>query len=122
MEKYTDTDIINDVIDYLSQLQNRPFMTIIEMETSTEAGGRVMHTGMKFYASSQYIKDNKMIRTLQATDLDGDYLGVDVKNILELHVDWDHEKHIIPDSLLKNPLLKKVRFTAPPQRKVTWGK
>lgn len=42
MEKYTDLDTINDAIDFLSQLQNKPVMTIIEMETPTEAGGGVL--------------------------------------------------------------------------------
>lgn len=60
---------------------------------------------MKYFASSQYIKNNKMIRTLRAVNVEGDILDVGVKNIRELHVYWDHLKYNVPHYLL-DPLLK----------------
>lgn len=136
MEKYTDLDIINDAIDFLSQLQNKPVMTIIEMETPTEAGGGVMHTKMKYFGSSQYIKNSKMIRTLQAVNVEGNYLGIDVKNIRELRVFWNYSKYKLPqnlrDSLLFYPepesapddegtraLTNVGKLTPPPVRKIS---
>lgn len=137
MEKYKDTDIINDAIDFMRSLSNKPLLTVWVTETSSNGW---VYEGMKYYSSSTVIEDNKMVRTL---NLDGEHLVVEVKNIKELHVFWDHSKYKLPQYLLdpvvnypapadgetvvltnagmQATMKKKPKLTAPPLRKISIG-
>jgi len=112
MERYTDTDIINDAIDFLSIIpdEDKPVLTVWEAVIKASSAvfgtpkGSIIHEGMRYFASSTGIINDKMVRTLQTYDLNGNYLNVNVKNIWELHVYWDHLKYRVPQNL-RDPLL-----------------
>jgi hypothetical protein len=122
MERYTDTDIINDAIDFIRTLPDfmRPLLTIWE----TPPKGYV-HEGMRYFNSFTIIRNDKMIRTLQIVNLGGAHLAVEVKDIKELHVSWNYSKYKLPQNL-RHPLLfyrtqafaamkKESKLTPPPE-------
>ena len=138
MKIYKDTDIINDVIDFLMGIPvgDQPILTVWVRPPN------IIHEGMKYYSSNTKIlgTDNTtakiMIRALQTKNLDGYDITTDTRLIRELHVYWNFTKYDVPDELLKDPLLtypkgyippekkikkRKVHFVAPPQRRVKIG-